>query len=134
MEVLNNELTEPTSYLPKIDSKRDQIGQYVFSDPYYPLDYGYNFSDFLNSYEEALWGHVPYGLKPYVGTRRFYTALQLESNDMIPVIKYINNTQPMVGEDLFILAYVEDEDPFPQPEVEPRLAIFVVGIQGRHSV
>ncbi len=117
MGILNNELTEPTPYFLKIDAIRDQIGQYVFSDPYYPLDYGYTITDFYNSYEEGIGGHVPYGIKPYISTRRFYSALQLESNDMIPVIKYINNTQPMVGEDLFIRAYVEDEDPYPQVKI-----------------
>lgn len=117
MAVLNDDVTDPSKYLPQIDAKRDQIGQFVFIDPYYPLDYGYSFNDFLNSYDEALGGHVPYGLKPYIGTRRFYTAIQLESNDMIPVIKYLNHSQPMVGEDLIITAFVEDENPTPQVKI-----------------
>ncbi len=117
MEILNSELTGQSSYFQKIDTKKDQISQYVFSDPYYPLDYGYTITDFFNSYEQEIGGHVPYGLKPYIGTRRFNTANQLESNDIIPVIKYINHTLPVIGEDLFIRAYVEDEDQAPQVKI-----------------
>jgi len=117
MEILNNILTEQTTYFPHIDSIRDKIDQYVAIDPYYPLDYGYTLNDFYNSYEQEIGGHVPYGLKPYIDTRRSNTDNQLESNDIIPVIKYINHTQPMIGEDLYIRAYVEDEDPYPQVKI-----------------
>lgn len=113
MEILNNELADQADYNLHIDSIKDRIDEYVATDPYYPQDYGYSISDFYDSFEEAIGGHVPYGIKPYISSRRSNTSIQLESNDMTPVIKYIQHTQPLVGEDLYILAYVEDEDQYP---------------------
>ncbi len=117
MRILNNTLTGPTSYFEYIDAIKDQIDEYVATDPFYPMDYGFSISDFYDSYEEALGGHVPYGLKPYISGRRSNTSIQLESNDMVPVIKYIDRNQPFVGEDLYIRAFVEDEDPAPQVQI-----------------
>ncbi len=87
---------------------------YVEDDPYYPLDYGYNVDDYLDSYYEDLGGHVDYGIFPYINTRRANASFQLELNDIPPVIKYLTNNQPTPGGDLVISAFVEDEDAFPE--------------------
>ncbi|RLD54913.1 MAG: hypothetical protein DRJ05_13820, partial [Bacteroidetes bacterium] len=57
MDILINELTLPDAYNQKIDDIRDMISQYVSNDPYYPLDYGWDYGDFINSYDNALGGH-----------------------------------------------------------------------------
>ena len=110
MNELINEYVGIPQYQERIDEIRDMISQYVVNDPYYPLDYGYTYDDFLNSYEEELGGHVPYGLKPYINTRITSAQEQLEMNDIVPVIKYITNGQVIPGESIPVTAFAEDDD------------------------
>ena len=118
MNKLMDEYVDIPEYSQRIDDLRDMIAQYVVNDPYYPLDYGYDYSDFLNSYNQALGGHVAYGLKPYISTRISSTMSQLEMNNIKPVIKYINNSQMIAGEDLWITAFVDDEEPLMQVNID----------------
>ncbi len=118
MNELMNEYVDIPEYSQRIDDLRDMIAQYVVNDPYYPLDYGYDYTDFLNSYNQALGGHVAYGLKPYISTRISSTLAQLEMNNIKPVIKYINNSQMVAGEDLWITAFVDDEEPLMQVNID----------------
>jgi hypothetical protein len=87
-------------------ARRDMIFPFITDDPYYPLDYGYTPSDFLNSYEQAIGGHVAYGLLPYIQTRRFNTSIQVENTQMDPVIKYIRH-QRQSATKLWVNAYAE---------------------------
>jgi hypothetical protein len=114
LNILINDLAEPGTYGPYLDDFREMISQYVPGDPYYPLDYGWDYDDFINSYDEALGGHVDYGLKPYVETRRTHAVDQLELHNISPVVKYISNNLPHLGETVWIRAYVEDEDANPK--------------------
>jgi spore coat protein H len=75
MKQLLDLLSDEDSLFAAIDQVRIMITGSVASDPYYPLDYGYTYADFQNSYNQALGGHVDYGLKPYIQTR-VATALQ----------------------------------------------------------
>ncbi len=118
MNELMNEYVDIPEYSQRIDDLRDMIAQYVVNDPYYPLDYGYDYTDFLNSYNQALGGHVAYGLKPYISTRISSTLAQLEMNNIKPVIKYINNSQMVAGADLWITAFVDDEEPLMQVNID----------------
>ena len=45
------------------------IAPYIATDPYYPLDYGYDYGDFMLSYTAPTGGHVKYGLYPYLSAR-----------------------------------------------------------------
>ncbi|MCD4694786.1 MAG: CotH kinase family protein [Bacteroidales bacterium] len=110
-ELITSDLTN------KINNLRDKIAPYVVSDPYYPLDYGYSYNDFLSSFDNALGGHVDYGIKPYISTRKGTALSQLDNNEMAPVIKYLDHVHPMPGEDLWVSAYVEDEDPAPDVRI-----------------
>jgi hypothetical protein len=110
MMTLINEYVSLPEYQQRIDEIRDMISEYVVNDPYYPLDYGYTFEDFLNSYNEPLGGHVAYGLKPYINTRINSTLEQLEMNNIKPVVKYISNGNVLAGEDIWVKAFVEDEE------------------------
>ncbi len=71
--------------------RRDMIFPSLASDEYYSMDYGYSPQDFLDSYQQALGGHVAYGLFPFLDTRISHTVSQLETTMMIPVIKYIRH-------------------------------------------
>ena len=97
-------------FLQKIHAIREMITPYVAADPYYPLDYGFTIQDFHNSYQQALGGHVAYGLQEYLQTRSSSATAQLELNNTTPVIKYIRHSHPAVGEDLWITAWSRDDD------------------------
>jgi spore coat protein CotH len=109
LDFLDNE----DSLFAHIDQVRDMIGPFVADDPYYPLDYGYTYSNFMSSYEQALGGHVPYGLKPYLQTRTASALDQLEQNNIHPVIKYINHSVATPGLPYGVNAFIEDESPAP---------------------
>ena len=94
----------------QIEATKAMILPFVASDPYYSLDYGYTFTDFLNSYNQALGGHVAYGLIPYITTRMASIVQQLENPDMKPVIKYIQHQRTSASE-LQIRAFIEAQYP-----------------------
>jgi hypothetical protein len=91
-----------------IAQRRDLNFPYITTDDYYPKDYGFTPEDYLKSYDEALGDHVKYGLFPYLDDRTANTASQLESVQMIPVVKYIRHQRQSVAE-LRINAFVEEQ-------------------------
>jgi hypothetical protein len=107
------ELMNPSVFFSYLDEIRDRIYPYVFNDPYYPLDYGYNIDDFMQSYETGVGAHVPFGLKDFTEDRIWSLDNQIQLNDIIPVIKYIDNNFPGLGAELVITAFVEDDQPGP---------------------
>ena len=89
-----------------IEQRRNMIVPFLIDDPYYPLDYGYTMNDFYNSFYNALEGHVPYGLIPFLQSRVASIQSQLENTAMQPVIKYISHKRNSVSE-LSLRAYVD---------------------------
>ncbi len=84
-----NSVFDIDSLINSIDYRREMIAPYVVDDPYYPLDYGYSYSDFLSSYNDATGAHVKSGLYPFIISRSISMKDQIESGTMMPVIKYI---------------------------------------------
>jgi spore coat protein CotH len=97
------------SLITAIGERRDMIAPYLINDPYYPLDYGYTMDDFYNSFNNALGGHVDYGLFPYLETRVSSIINQLENTEMDPVIKYIRH-QKVSDTEAQVVAFVEAEN------------------------
>jgi hypothetical protein len=91
-----------------IESRKNMIAPYVASDPYYPLDYGYDYGDFMLSYTNATGAHVKYGLYPYLNARSLSMSQQLEAGKMAPVIKYIRHRRDP-GQGIEVKAYAEAE-------------------------
>jgi hypothetical protein len=91
-----------------IESRKNMIAPYVASDPYYPLDYGYDYGDFMLSYTNAMGAHVKYGLYPYLNARSLSMSQQLEAGKMAPVIKYIRHRRDP-GQGIEVKAYAEAE-------------------------
>ena len=91
-----------------IESRKNMIAPYIASDPYYPLDYGYDYGDFMLSYTSPTGGHVKYGLYPYLSARSLSMSQQLESGTMTPVIKYISHRRDQVH-GIEVRAYAEAE-------------------------
>lgn len=76
----------PTFLNAYIDNIRNKISPYVQNDFYASLDYGYNFNDFINSYNTALGGHVKNGLKEFIDLRSKSAASQLQNIAISPFI------------------------------------------------
>ena len=106
------------SLFSRIDDLKSNINAYIPSDPFYPLDYGFSFSDFILSFTEALpYNHTDYGIKPFITTRRFWTAQQLDSEGIHPIIFSANNTFPLINEDIIITTKVADTNPISTVQV-----------------
>jgi len=91
-----------------IEARKNMIAPFIASDPYYPLDYGYDYGDFMLSYTNATGAHVKYGLYPYLNARTLSMSQQLESGTMAPVIKYIRHRRDQV-QGIMVRAYAEAE-------------------------
>jgi len=101
-----NNLIDIDSLISSVADRRDMIAPYVETDPYYPLDYGYTYTDFLNSYTQTIGDHVKIGLFPYLTARKIATNNQLESAQMKPVIKYISHERE-AGQQVSLKAFVQ---------------------------
>lgn len=58
-----------TYFFPLFDNFKQMIASSISRDTYFPLTFGFTYTDFENSYTQPVADHVPYGLKPYVTTR-----------------------------------------------------------------
>ncbi|UCH14678.1 MAG: CotH kinase family protein [Bacteroidales bacterium] len=117
-KLLNNSC-HPDSIFPKIDAVHAMITGAAEQDPFRALDYGYSFDDFNNSYEQALYGHVKYGIKPFITTRRNSALAQLQLNDILPIIKDVSYIPQVAQTDqaINVTVYIEDEDPAPAVQI-----------------
>jgi hypothetical protein len=91
-----------------IEQRKAMIAPFVADDPYYPLDYGYDINDFMQSYTSATGGHVKWGLYPYLEARSVSMSEQLETGGMMPVINYVRHHRNQDGT-LTVSAFVEAE-------------------------
>lgn len=87
-----------------IDQYKMIIQDFVAMDPYYPLEFGFTYNDFISSFEEGIGGHVPFGLKEYIELRATSAIVQLEAADPEPMSYFVDFTFPDTEEDkiLFI--------------------------------
>jgi hypothetical protein len=108
IEKIINEVTGNQEFLNSITALRDQLDNYVVSDPYYPLDYGYTINSFITSFTAGTGAHVPSGIQPFILDRNSSALLQADNSDALPVVKYINHNSPSAGQDIIISAYAED--------------------------
>ncbi len=106
-DIVNN-LINLDSLKTAIALRRDMIAPYVENDPYYPLDWGYTFSDYYDSYNQAIGGHAAYGVFQYLDTRINSIKDQLESSIAKPVIKYIKH-QRISSSSIKVFASCESE-------------------------
>lgn len=105
---LINSIIDVDSLIQSIGNRRDLIAPYVSSDPYYPLDYGYSYNVFLNSFTQTIGDHVKIGLFPYLNERKTATNAQLEHNTIVPVIKYVTHERE-AAQQVLIKAFVQSD-------------------------
>jgi spore coat protein H len=108
------------SLVQAIEQRKAMIAPWVADDPYYPLDYGYDINDFMQSYTTATGGHVKWGLYDYLYARRESMALQLEEGNMLPVIRYIRHHRGL-DNTITVSTFVE-------ADAEPAGAILVYSV------
>jgi hypothetical protein len=89
-----NELIEQAfnedDLFPEIDRIKSLIEDAAEEDDYRTFDYGYSIQDYHNSFEEALGGHVTYGIKPYITARKNSALQQLSVNNIEPVFRAVD--------------------------------------------
>ena len=85
----------------EVERWRAQINGWVAQDPYYPLDWGYEFSDFENALTTGLGGHVWYGVLEYAALRASTALAECIQSDAPPLISHARVTpeQEMVRVD-----------------------------------
>ena len=107
---LISEALDTDSLVQAIEARKEMISPYIAGDPFYPQDYGYDHTDFLNSFTSATGAHVKWGLYTYLRVRSESMAGQIETGNPDPVIKYITHTRKE-GSPLHVSALVESADP-----------------------
>jgi spore coat protein CotH len=75
-------IIHPDSIFGHIDSIRNLISYAVYQDTYRTLDYGYTTYDFDNGFSQTIDGHTPYGIKPFLITRKLKILEQLPPNTL----------------------------------------------------
>ena len=78
---------QPDSLFPEIDRFATLMLQPARDDVYRSYDWGFSPESFLLSLDQALGGHVAYGLKPYIQTRFEHTKTQNSETQILPVIR-----------------------------------------------
>ncbi|MGE0078878.1 MAG: CotH kinase family protein [Bacteroidales bacterium] len=107
-QLLKNQFNTST-LTAKANAIHYRIRQYASIDPYRSLDYGWSFSDFDNSYTQALGAHVKYGLIPYIEKRSKYALSQISASNVPPVISNVYHKAYSYKIPIKIAATVDDE-------------------------
>ncbi|MCB9295759.1 MAG: lamin tail domain-containing protein [Lewinellaceae bacterium] len=104
------EIYTEVALFPYFNALRSQIGTYVSSNPYYPLDYGFNYSDFQNAFDnETLYFHTKSGLKHFVTARHDATLEQLQPADIAPILTNVQHNRPNALQELIFTVRAEDD-------------------------
>jgi hypothetical protein len=103
LQNITQQITKPDSIFSRIDSLRNMLIPYVGADTFRSLDYGYDFTDFMNGFNSTVDSHTPYGIKPFLTKRAQYLS-PLFINDYLstkqidfypnPVINLLNIQVP----------------------------------------
>jgi spore coat protein H len=88
IESLCNGILSTSAIQSQITHWQNLISPYVENDPYYPLDYGFSFTDFNEAHTTAQGGHVLYGILPFLQARRTQALNQLESYSAAAIIPH----------------------------------------------
>lgn len=106
----NEVFTEDTLFA-EIDRIKLLVQSAASADTYRTQDYGFSLSDYHNSFDEALGGHVKHGLKPFITTRISSTKSQLELEDITPIFSSVWHEiqQTPQGLSLSVRASIVDE-------------------------
>ncbi len=74
---------------PYLSEKKNLLASFRNIDTYAALDYGWNATNWFQSFDESLGDHVKYGLTDYMAARASSAIEQLDTPDIIPVVQHI---------------------------------------------
>lgn len=69
IRTLINEAFNEDKLFPIFETKKELLSPAIKSDNYYPLTFGFTHNNFLQSFDQSVANHAPYGLKNYVEMR-----------------------------------------------------------------
>ncbi len=123
VEQLLDDGFDPPRITARIDSLRAQIATAAEADSFRTLDYGYSVQDFHDAFEQALGGHVTYGLKSYVQARHQSALSQLSPRPIRPILLdgYYEPVAPGAAEPVNFYVTVLDDQPGVSAQVEYEL-------------
>ena len=108
VQKIANEHMIPSQLFTRIEAIRDQIVDWVEIDPFYPLSYGFSSSDFNNSYTSSInYNHTPYGIIPYLTSRKQSALAQWETTNSSPIIQRVQHNFPGLAQDIIITAQID---------------------------
>lgn len=107
------EIMEPSVWFLHIDSLKEKTELLAEADMFRAMDYGWSVADYNNSFDNALGGHVDYGLKPFGSTRTSSALTQINVVDIEPIANHLRHNHPVIGQDWEVSVWIEDEDPNP---------------------
>ena len=82
-------VANPADIQPLLTNWQNSIASQLLLDPYYSLDYGFEYTDFLNSLNTAWGGHVDYGIVPFLQARKNSAQSQLSLNNIPALAQYV---------------------------------------------
>lgn len=88
-QLIENIYTEQnlTNYL---ETYKNRIFPFRISDTFANMDYGWSVTEWSNSFDAGLSGHAPYGIKPFIATRREKALEQLELYNLTPILSNLH--------------------------------------------
>ncbi|MBI5471852.1 MAG: CotH kinase family protein [Ignavibacteriae bacterium] len=112
-----------TKLFARIDSIHAMITSAAEADSFRTLDYNFTIADFHNSYTQALGRHVPYGLKPYITTRRASALNQITPANVAPILSDLVHAPryPFANDPVTFTLRIEDESVPPVAGIRYRI-------------
>lgn len=108
-----NEIIDQISddlYPDAIDDLRDMIAPFAAIDTFRILDYGFTYEEFWDCYDEDIpYDHVDSGIKPFYEDRATSANDQVISQNIEPIIRYINMNPLKTQVPVSVSAFIEDE-------------------------
>ncbi|HCR49716.1 MAG TPA: hypothetical protein DIW24_08805, partial [Bacteroidetes bacterium] len=113
-QILNN-LTKPGTLDPEINRLYSMNLDAALADPYRLLDWNWDITSFTKSYDQALGGHVKYGLKTYLTTRYNSATDQISFTNISPILRYPKQSASVLSPNMPLIVQVQVEDDQPNP-------------------
>lgn len=114
LEFYRTHVYQLSNWQNRIDSIKQLITTSAIADTFRTLDYGFDVSDFNNSYSESGYNnqHVKYGLKEFVNLRNSSLPAQLSYQSSKPIVYEINfePKNPGANDSIYVYASTFDND------------------------
>lgn len=83
-----SEYMKSSTFNQEMERWHTQISSRVAQDPYYPVDWGYEYADFTAALTTGWGGHIPYGVQEYAGIRAESALQEAIQADAPPLVSH----------------------------------------------